>query len=80
MPMQVYAAGFDRTSDAKGWPAACRRRAEPGGRRGGMRALPGGDNARDFPYAAHTEKLLTVARLTEHEYLLSLRWSRKDFR
>ena len=73
MPMQVYAAGFDRTS----------RRPRVGLLVAGMglnqadseaaiRSLPGGVTLAFSPYAQDTTKLLAAARAAEHEYLLSI--------
>lgn len=72
-PMQVYAAGFDRSS----------RRPRIGillagiGLNGddSLRAihdLPGGVSLAVSPYASRLPKLLAAARLAEHEYLLSI--------
>jgi polysaccharide deacetylase 2 family uncharacterized protein YibQ len=73
MPMQVYAAGFDRSS----------RRARVGlvlagvglnaaDSEAAIRALPGGITLAFSPYASNPTKLLAAARLAEHEYLLSI--------
>jgi uncharacterized protein len=72
-PMQVYAAGFDRSS----------RRPRVGILLAGIglneddsiRAindLPGGITLAISPYATKLPKLLTSARLAQHEYLLSI--------
>jgi polysaccharide deacetylase 2 family uncharacterized protein YibQ len=73
MPMQVYAAGFDRTT----------RRPRVGLVLAGVglnqadsdiavRMLPRGITLAISPYAANLTKLLAAARAAEHEYLLSL--------
>jgi polysaccharide deacetylase 2 family uncharacterized protein YibQ len=73
MPMQVYAAGFDRTT----------RRPRVGLVLAGVglnqadsdvavRMLPRGITLAISPYAANLAKLLAAARAAEHEYLLSL--------
>lgn len=73
MPMQVYAAGFDRTT----------RRPRIGLLLAGVglnqadsdaaiRTLPAGVTLAISPYAANPARLLAVARIAEHEYLLSL--------
>lgn len=73
MPMQVYAAGFDYSSRQPriglvlagiGQDAAFSAQA--------INDLPPGVTLAISPYAQHPEKLLEVARLAEHEYLLSL--------
>jgi polysaccharide deacetylase 2 family uncharacterized protein YibQ len=72
-PMQVYAAGFDRSS----------RRPRVGILLAGVglneddslkaiRDLPGGVTLAISPYASKLPKLLATARLAEHEYLLSI--------
>jgi hypothetical protein len=73
MPMQVYAAGFDRSSqrprvglivagiglsDAESTAA--------------IRSLPGGISLAISPYAVAPGKILSLARMAEHEYLLSV--------
>jgi hypothetical protein len=71
--MQVYAAGFDRSS----------RRARIGlvlagvglnqsDSEAAIRSLPGGITLAFSPYAINPAKLLAAARLAEHEYLLSI--------
>jgi uncharacterized protein len=73
MPMQVYAAGFDRST----------RRPKVGLLLAGVglnqadsdaaiRTLPGGITLAFSPYAPNPTKLLAAARLGEHEYLVSL--------
>ena len=73
MPMQVYAAGFDRSS----------RRTRIGlvlagvglnqaDSEAAIRSLPGGVTLAFSPYAINPTKLLAAARLREHEYLLSI--------
>jgi polysaccharide deacetylase 2 family uncharacterized protein YibQ len=72
-PMQVYAAGFDRSS----------RRPRVGLVLAGLglnqsdseatvRALPHGVTLAISSYASHSDKLLSTARSTEHEYLVSI--------
>jgi polysaccharide deacetylase 2 family uncharacterized protein YibQ len=73
MPMQVYAAGYDRST----------RRPRVGLLLAGIglnqadseaaiRALPVGITLAVSPYADNAAKLLSIARTTQHEYLLSL--------
>ena len=73
MPMQVYAAGFDRSS----------RRTRIGlvlagvglnqaDSEAAIRSLPSGVTLAISPYATNPGKLLAAARLREHEYLLSI--------
>jgi polysaccharide deacetylase 2 family uncharacterized protein YibQ len=73
MPMQVYAAGFDSRT----------RRPRVGLLMAGVglnqndsdsviHALPGGVTLAISPYAQNVAKLLSAARLAEHEYLLSV--------
>jgi uncharacterized protein len=73
MPMQVYAAGFDQST----------RRPRVGLLLAGVglnqadseaaiRSLPGGITLAFSPYATNPDKLLSAARVTGHEYLLSL--------
>jgi polysaccharide deacetylase 2 family uncharacterized protein YibQ len=73
MPMQAYAAGFDQST----------RRPRIGLVLAGVglnqadsdaaiRTLPGWVTLAFSPYAANPAKLLSVARIAEHEYLLSL--------
>jgi len=73
MPMQVYAAGFDRSA----------RRPQVGlliagiglnqtDSEAAIRSLPGGVTLAVSPYAANPAKLLALARMAEHEYLLSI--------
>ncbi len=73
MPMQVYAAGFDRSS----------RRPRVGLLLAGIglnqaeseiavRTLPGGITLAVSPYAVDPTKLLAIARAAEHEYLISI--------
>ncbi len=73
MPMQVYAAGFDSST----------RRPRVGvlltgvglnqnDSEAAIHALPGGITLAISPYAQNTAKLLSAARLAEHEYLLSI--------
>jgi uncharacterized protein len=73
MPMQVYAAGFDRSS----------QRARVGLILAGIgpidsestkaiRDLPGGISLAISPYTAAPDRILSLARSHEHEYLLAL--------
>ena len=73
LPMQVYAAGFDSSS----------RRPRVGLVLAGLglnqadseaavRALPHGITLAISPYAQNTGRLLSTARSTEHEYLVSI--------
>jgi polysaccharide deacetylase 2 family uncharacterized protein YibQ len=73
MPMQLYAAGFDQ-SDRRprvglvlagfGLDVAASEDA--------LRTLPGDITLAVSPYATNPERLLTEARMSEHEYLLSI--------
>jgi uncharacterized protein len=73
LPMQAYAAGFDRTSQRKrvgllvagvGLDEAASEAA--------VRTLPGAISLAISPYAPDPQKLLSLARAAEHEYLISL--------
>ena len=80
MPMQLYAAGFDHTNRrprvglvlagiglnaAASWDA--------------IRTLPGGVTLAVSPYAANPDQLLAEARVSEHEYLLSIPMEPESF-
>jgi polysaccharide deacetylase 2 family uncharacterized protein YibQ len=71
--MQVYAAGFDR-SNAR--PRVGLLLVGVGlnesDSEDAIRALPGGISLGFSPYAPRLQKLLDVARLTEHEFLVSI--------
>jgi len=80
MPMQVYAAGFDRSN----------RRPRVGLLLAGVglnvadseqaiRMLPGGVTLAISPYAVISDKLLSEARLAEHEYLISIPMEPQSF-
>jgi uncharacterized protein len=73
MPMQVYAAGFDSTSQR---PRVGLLLAGVGLNQAeseaAIRALPRGVTLAISPYARNTTKLLDAARFAEHEYLLSI--------
>ena len=80
MPMQLYAAGFDQSS----------RRPRVGlvlagiGLNGAasedaIRTLPGGVTLAVSPYAVDPDPLLAEARLSEHEYLLSIPMEPESF-
>jgi polysaccharide deacetylase 2 family uncharacterized protein YibQ len=73
MPMQVYAAGFDATSQRPrvGLLLAGIGLSEADSTLA-IRVLPGGISLAVSPYAASFDKVLGLARLGEHEYLLSL--------
>jgi hypothetical protein len=80
MPMQVYAAGFDRTSRRPriglvlagvGLDTAISTAA--------IRDLPRGVTLAISPYAANPKDLLQAARFAEHEYLLSLPMEPQSF-
>ena len=80
MPMQVYAAGFDRSSRRPriglvlagiGLDTAVSAAA--------IRELPHGVTLAVSPYAASPQKLLEAARFAEHEYLLSLPMEPQSF-
>lgn len=73
MPMQVYAAGFDRSSQRPrvglllagvGLNGALSEQA--------IRDLPGAITLAVSPYAQDPAHLLTEARVAEHEYLISI--------
>jgi hypothetical protein len=73
MPMQVYAAGFDRSSQR---PRVGLLLAGIGLNEAdsiaAVRNLPGGISLAVSPYAGVPDRVLSLARLGEHEYLLSL--------
>lgn len=73
MPMQVYAAGFDSSSLR---PRVGLLLAGVGlnqkDSEAAVRQLPGGITLAISPYAQNVAKLLSAARLAEHEYLLSI--------
>jgi hypothetical protein len=73
MPMQVYAAGFDRSSQR---PRVGLLLAGIGmnhaDSENAIRSLPGGVTLAFSPYAAEPAKLLSLARAAEHEYLVSI--------
>jgi uncharacterized protein len=80
MPMQVYAAGFDQRTQRKriglilagvGLNQADSDTA--------IRALPGWVTLAFSPYAANSVKLLSVARITQHEFLISLPMAPQGF-
>jgi len=80
MPMQVYAAGFDRTTRRPriglviagiGMDSAASLAA--------IRALPAGVTLAVSPYAADPRRMLQAARLAEQEYLLSLPMEPESF-
>jgi polysaccharide deacetylase 2 family uncharacterized protein YibQ len=80
MPMQVYAAGFDRTTRRPriglvvagiGMDSAASLSA--------IRLMPSGVTLAVSPYAADPRRLLEAARLAEHEYLLSLPMEPESF-
>ncbi len=72
-PMQVYAGGFDRSSRRPriGILIAGIGLNEDDSNRA-IRELPGGVTLAISPYATRLPKLLTAARLAQHEYLLSI--------
>jgi polysaccharide deacetylase 2 family uncharacterized protein YibQ len=73
MPMQVYARGFDRNSRQ---PRAGLLLAGVGlneaDSEDAIRTLPGGITLAFSPYAVRPQKLLEAARLSEHEFLISI--------
>jgi len=73
LPMQVYAAGFDSSSRR---PRVGLVLAGLGLNRAdseaAVRALPHGVTLAISPYAQDTGRLLSTARSTEHEYLISI--------
>ncbi len=79
-PMQVYAAGFDKTDlrprvglllAGAGLNAAETTRA--------IKELPGGVTLAFSPYAQVSDKLLSEVRLAEHEYLISIPMEPQSF-
>ena len=72
-PMQVYAAGFDRSSRRArvGFLLAGIGLNEDDSSRGDPRPA-GWRHPRRLPYATKLPKLLAAARLAQHEYLLSI--------
>jgi uncharacterized protein len=80
MPMQVYAAGFDRSDQRPrvglvlagiGLNATASEDA--------IRSLPAGITLAVSPYAVHPDKVLAEARMAEHEYLLSIPMEPESF-
>lgn len=80
MPMQLYAAGFDRSSRRPrvgllvagiGLNTALSEQA--------IRSLPGAVTLAVSPYAEAPARLLGEARMAEHEYLLSLPMEPESF-
>lgn len=73
MPMQVYAAGFDRTSlRPRVGLLVAGMGLNQADSEAAIRSLPGGVTLAFSPYAQDTTKLLAAARAAEHEYLLSI--------
>ena len=79
-PMQVYAAGFDKTDlrprvglllAGAGLDTAETTQA--------IKELPGGVTFAFSPYAQVSDKLLSEARLAEHEYLISIPMEPQSF-
>jgi uncharacterized protein len=72
-PMAAYAAGFDPTSARPrvGLLVAGIGMSEAGSL-AAIKDLPGGVTLAISPYASNINHLLDVARITEHEYLLSV--------
>jgi len=80
IPMQLYAAGFDHSSRRPrvglvlagiGLNTAASEDA--------IRTLPGGITLAVSPYASDPDRLLAEARLSEHEYLLSIPMEPQSF-
>jgi len=80
MPMQLYAAGFDHTSRRPrvglvlagiGLNTAASQDA--------IRTLPGGITLAVSPYATYPDRVLAEARLSQHEYLLSIPMEPESF-
>ena len=80
IPMQLYAAGFDHSSQRPrvglvlagiGLNTAASEDA--------IRTLPGGITLAVSPYASDPDRLLAEARLSEHEYLLSIPMEPQSF-
>jgi polysaccharide deacetylase 2 family uncharacterized protein YibQ len=80
LPMQVYAAGFDRSSQRPrvGLLLAGIGLSEAD-TLAAIRNLPGSVTLAVSPYATSPEKLLSIARAGEHEYLLSLPMEPRGF-
>ena len=73
MPMQVYAAGFDSsTRRPRVGMVLAGVGMNPADSEAAIRTLPGGITLAISPYARDTTKLLSEARIAEHEYLLSI--------
>jgi polysaccharide deacetylase 2 family uncharacterized protein YibQ len=73
MPMQVYAAGFDqRTRRPRIGLVLAGVGLNQADSDAAVRTLPGWVTLAFSPYAANPAKLLSVARIAEHEVLLSL--------
>jgi polysaccharide deacetylase 2 family uncharacterized protein YibQ len=73
LPMAVYAAGFDPTNKRPrvGLLLAGIGMSEADSL-AAIKDLPGGVTLAFSPYATKTDRLLAAARLTKHEYLLSI--------
>jgi hypothetical protein len=80
MPMQVYAAGFDGSSRR---PRVALVLAGLGlnqaDSEAAVHALPHGITLAISPYAQNTDRLLSAARSTEHEYLVSIPMEPQSF-
>jgi polysaccharide deacetylase 2 family uncharacterized protein YibQ len=72
-PMAVYARGFDQSNRRPRIGLLfCGFGPNLGDSEDAIRALPGGITLAFSPYASHLPHLLDVARLTGHEFLLSI--------
>ncbi len=73
MPMQVYAGGFDSTTQRpRVGLILAGVGTDPTASETAIHSLPGGVTLAISPYPQNLEKLLAAARLAEHEYLLSI--------
>ena len=73
MPMQVYAAAFDReTKRARVGLIVAGIGMNEADSIAASRDLPGGVTLAISPYAQHVQKALSAARIAGHEYLISL--------
>ncbi|MDR3532589.1 MAG: divergent polysaccharide deacetylase family protein [Rhodopila sp.] len=79
-PMGAYAAGFDPTSQRPrvGILIAGIGMSEADSL-AAIKNLPGGVTLAISPYATNTDRLLAAARMTEHEYLLSIPMEPREY-
>jgi polysaccharide deacetylase 2 family uncharacterized protein YibQ len=79
-PMAVYARGFDQSNRRPRIGLLfCGFGPNLGDSEDAIRALPGGITLAFSPYASHLPHLLDVARLTGHEFLLSIPMEPKGY-